>query len=127
MMDRLFGSALAATRQRFVKLGTAMLSAMVPVFAVAEGGDPITAILSRDWASVTGWGLFFMLATLITLGNFREWWVPGPRYRRLEDSATRQSETLATTVKTLEEQVKANEITKHFFEETAPRRRDADT
>lgn len=104
-----------------------MLSATIPILAVAEGGDPVTAILSRDWASVTGWGLFFTLAMLVTVGNFREWWVPGPRHRRLEDAATRQSETLAVTVKTLEEQVKANEITKHFFEETAPRRRDADT
>ena len=127
MMDRLSGSGLVVTLRGFVKVGTAMLSAAVLILAVAEDGDPISAILSRDWASVTGWGLFFMLATLITLGNFREWWVPGPRYRRLEDSATRQSETLATTVKTLEEQVKANEITKHFFEETAPRRRDAET
>lgn len=127
MMDRLYGSALATTLRGFVKVGTAMLSAAVPILAVAEGGDPISAILSRDWASVTGWGLFFMLAMFITLGNFREWWVPGPRYRRLEDSATRQSETLAVTAKALEEQVKANEITKHFFEETAPRRRDAET
>ena len=120
-------SVLVETLQRFVKVGTGMLSVTLPIVALAEGGDPISAILARDWASVTGWGMFFSLGTLIIVGVFREWWVPGPRHRRLEDAATRQSETLATVTKTLDEQVRGNEITKHFFEETAPRRRDAES
>ncbi len=104
-----------------------MISATLATLSVAEGGDPVSAFLNRDWAAVTGWGLFFMLVVFITIGQFREWWVPGPRYRRLEEAATKQSDTLALTAKTLDEQVRANEITKHFFEETAPRRRDAET
>jgi hypothetical protein len=53
--------------------------------------------------------------------------VPGGRYRRLEDAATKQSETLATTAAALDKQVTANEIVKHFFEETTPKRREVET
>lgn len=93
--------------------------------ALTEATDPVSAFLQKDWGAVSGWGLFFALVVFITYGNFKEWWVPGPRYHKLEDAAKLQSETLSLTVKTLDEQVRANEITKHFFEETVPRRRDA--
>lgn len=89
--------------------------------------DPITAILTRDWAAVGGWSLFLGLALFIVIGAFREWWVPGGRYRRLEDAATKQSDTLSTTAQALDKQVTANEIVKHFFEETTPKRREVET
>lgn len=94
---------------------------------VATESDPITAIMTRDWAALGGWSLFIGLSLLIVVGSFREWWVPGGRHRRLEDSATKQSETLATTAAALEKQVTANEIVKHFFEETTPQRRRVET
>lgn len=91
------------------------------------GGDPITALMTRDWAALGGWSLFLGLCLLIVVGSFKEWWVPGGRYRRLEVAATGQSATLATTVAALDKQVTANEIVKHFFEETTPRRKGVDT
>lgn len=89
--------------------------------------DPITAILTRDWAALGGWSLFLGLALLIVVGAFREWWVPGGRYKRLESSSQAQSELLSTTVGLLEKQTTANEITKHFFEETTPKRKGEET
>lgn len=103
------------------------MSATNIIQTVAVGSDPITAIVTRDWAALGGWSLFIGLSLLIVVGAFREWWVPGGRYRRLEDSATKQSDTLATTATALEKQVTANEIVKHFFEETTPKRREVET
>ena len=100
---------------------------MSSAVAASTGVDPITAILTRDWAALGGWSLFFGLCLLIVVGAFREWWVPGARYKRLETSSQAQSVTLATTVGLLEKQTTANEITKHFFEETTPKRRGEDT
>lgn len=100
-----------------------MLAAITEVTAATES-DPITAILTRDWAALGGWSLFIGLVVFVTIGSFREWWVPGPRYRRLEESAQKQSETLATMVQTLDAQVSVNEILKHFFEDTSPLRRE---
>lgn len=93
----------------------------------ATESDPITAILTRDWAALGGWSLFIGLALLIVIGAFREWWVPGARYRRLEEAAKQNSDTLSTTVGVLDKQVTANEIVRHFFEETTPKRKGADT
>lgn len=90
----------------------------------ATESDPITALLTRDWAAFGGWSLFIGLVVFIILGVFREWWVPGPRYHKLEESAQKQSEILATTVQILDTQVSVNEILKHFFEETSPLRRE---
>ena len=101
---------------------TLLLSELISVPTVADETDLFTAILTRDWASVGGWSLFVGLCLLIVLGAFREWWVPGGRYRRLVDAAEKQSETLNTTATALEKQVVANEITKRFFEETIPKR-----
>jgi len=89
---------------------------------LTEAADPITAILTRDWAALGGWSLFIGLCMLVVIGAFKEWWVPGARYRRLETSAEKNSDTLNTTVKVLDKQVAANQITAHFFEETAPKR-----
>lgn len=86
--------------------------------------DPFTAFFEHDWAGLGGWSLFVSLCLLIVVGAFLEWWVPGPRYKRLEEAAKRQSETLAVTAQTLEKQVTANEITTHFFKETSPKRKE---
>lgn len=88
----------------------------------AATSDPITSLLTRDWAGFGGWSLFISLALLVIIGAFREWWVPGPRYRRLEAASERQADTLQKTADALAKQVTANEITKHFFEETTPKR-----
>lgn len=74
------------------------------------------------FAQEGGWPAFGMLCLLIVIGAFAEWWVPGRRYRRIEESASKQSETLATTVTLLKDQTFANEITKDFFLKTVPRR-----
>lgn len=93
----------------------------------ADGADPITAFLTRDWAALGGWSLFIMLGMYIIVGSIREWWVPGARYRRLEEASVKQSDTLSSTVSALEKQVQSNDIVRHFFEETTPRRREVDT
>ncbi len=88
-----------------------------------DGTDPITAFLMRDWAAVGGWGLFFTLVMFITIGAFKEWWVPGPRNRRTEDLLEKSvllNESLAQQNGQL---IIGNEITKHFFEETTPKRK----
>lgn len=103
------------------------MSATSLMVSVAAESDPITAILQRDWAALGGWSLFIGLSLLIVVGAFREWWVPGGRYRRLELSAEKQSETLSKATSALEKQVQANEIVKHFFEETTPKRREVET
>lgn len=102
-----------------------ILSAVVT--ASTSPGDPITAILTRDWAAVGGWSLFVTLCMIIVVSFMRGWVVPGSMYRRLEDAATLQRETLNTTVHALDKQVTSNEIVKHFFEETTPKRREADS
>lgn len=96
---------------------------LVTSYVTFSESDPITAILTRDWAALGGWSLFLSLCLLIVLGAFREWWVPGGRYKRLEISSKTQSDLLSTTVGLLEKQTTANEITKHFFEETTPKRK----
>lgn len=94
----------------------------------ATDGFSIPGFFTTNFESVGGWSLFIGLCLFIVFGSFREWWVPGARYRRLEEAAKLQSETLSTTAATLEKQVTANEITKYFFEETAPKRnRETDT
>lgn len=89
---------------------------------LAEGADPITAFLNRDWAALGGWSLFIWLCILIVVGAFKEWWVPGPRYKRLEEAAKKSAEANDELRKQNGQLITANEITKHFFEETTPKR-----
>lgn len=93
-------------------------------FAVTSSDsiDPITALITRDYAAFGGWSLFIGLCLCIVVGSFREWWVPGARYRRLEDSAAKNSEALVNVSDALDKQVTANEITKYFFEQTIPKK-----
>lgn len=92
------------------------------ISAVSALVDPLTAVLQGDWASATGWTLLFSTWGYIVIGAVREWWVPGARYRRTEAAALKQSETLSSTVQLLQLSTTANEITKHFFEKTVPKR-----
>lgn len=75
--------------------------------------DPITGILTQNWASVGGWGLFLILAMLIITGAFRGWWVPGWMYRQ-------QSKTLDQAMEQNKTLLVAAEITQHFFKATTP-------
>jgi hypothetical protein len=84
--------------------------------------DLITAFLAKDWAIVGGWGLFISLVMFIVIGAFREWWVPGPRYRREEAIKQRALDIASEVTKQNGQLITANEITKHFFEETTPKR-----
>lgn len=99
-----------------------MYATLMLALTVATEVDPITAILTRDWAAFGGWSLFIGLCITIVFGYMREWVVPGARYRRLEIS----SEKMVTANDELRKQngqlITANEITKHFFEETTPKR-----
>jgi hypothetical protein len=101
-----------------------VLAATLLLFAVADpsGGIPIPSFFGVKWDVIGGWSLFIGLCLLIVVGAFREWWVPGIRYRRLELSSAKQSDTLANVSQALREQTQANEITKHFFEKTVPTR-----
>ena len=95
--------------------------------SMASESDPITAIMDRDWASLGGWSLFVMLCLFIVFGAFREWWVPGARYRRMETASDKISEANDELRKQNGQLITANEITKHFFEETVPKRGESKT
>ena len=92
------------------------------VLQVVPAADPITDLLNRDWAAIGGWSLFFSLAILIVVGAFREWWQPGPKARRTEQLLEKSVDTVASLTEQNRQLITANEITKHFFEETTPRR-----
>lgn len=98
------------------------IHAAAVVDPTADDGFSFPGFFSTNWDRIGGWSLFIGLCILIVVGAFREWWVPGARLRRVEESAAKQSETLASTVHLLEKSTTANEITKYFFEETVPKR-----
>lgn len=94
----------------------------MPPSIPAEAVDPLTAILTRDWAALGGWSLFVVLCIYMVVGSIREWWVPGARYRRLENSSVKMLDANIELSKQNGQLIQANEITKHFFEETVPKR-----
>lgn len=95
------------------------------MFVAAEGSDPITAILTRDWAAFGGWSLFIGLGLFVVVGFFRETIVPGARARRTEAALEKSSDALSKALEQNGQLITANEITKHFFEETVPKRGEA--
>lgn len=101
-----------------------MLTEFLSVLRLDDSEDPITGFLTHDWASVGGWSMFVALAILIVIGAFRETWIPGRRYRRLEQSAEKLSDANDELTKQNGQLITANEITKYFFQETVPKRRD---
>lgn len=92
------------------------------LYIFTDTADPITAILTRDWAALGGWSLFVGICIFMVVGSIREWWVPGARYRRLEDSSIKMTDANNELSKQNGQLIQANEITKHFFEETVPKR-----
>lgn len=92
------------------------------MFATSSDADPITAILTRDWAALGGWSLFVGLGLYIVIAFTREWLVPGARYRRLEEAAIKLSDANDNLTTQNGQLITANEITKHFFQETVPKR-----
>ena len=99
-----------------------MLAANLALAIAAEEADPITASLTRDWAALGGWSLFVALCITIVLSYMREWVVPGARFRRLEVSSEQMVAANTELRKQNGQLITANEITKHFFEETTPKR-----
>lgn len=91
----------------------------------AEGSDPITALLTRDWAALGGWSLFIGLCMLIVVGSFREWWVPGASYRRTQEALAKASEAIGKLTDQNGQLITSNQITAHFFKETIPKRGEA--
>jgi len=90
--------------------------------SAAEGVDPITALLTRDWAALGGWSLFIGLGLFLIISFFREGIVPGARYRRLEEAALKTSEANNGLIEQNGQLIAANQITEHFFRETVPKR-----
>ena len=90
-----------------------------------ESPDLFNAILARDWAAVGGWSLFIGLGLFIVWSVLSERLVTGKAFTRqieanqklldANDALTTQNGQLIT----------ANEITKHFFQETVPKRGEA--
>lgn len=89
---------------------------------VATESDPITALLTRDWAALGGWSLCVTTWFIIVIGAFRETWVPGARYRRLEEASIKMTDANTELRQQNGQLITANEISKHFFEETVPKR-----
>lgn len=84
--------------------------------------DPLAGFFNTSWADVGGWSLFIGLAIFLVIGAYREWWVPGPRYRRTQELLDKSMETTHALTVQNGQLITANEITKHFFEETTPKR-----
>ena len=82
---------------------------------LSDAIDPVTAVLTKDYASLGGWSLFIGLVILIVVGVFRGWWVPGWMYRD-------QAETLNEAMSQNKELLASAIVAKHFFETTAAKR-----
>jgi hypothetical protein len=100
---------------------TSAIASLVAVDAAVDGFS-VPTFFGTDWQTVGGWSLFVGLCLAIVVGAAFEWWVPGRRHRRVEESAAKQAQLLAETVELLKDQTMANEITKDFFEKTVPKR-----
>ena len=87
-----------------------------------ESPDLFNAILARDWGAVGGWSLFVGLGLLIVSLVLSEKLVTGKAYLRQVEANNKllaANEALTTQNGQL---ITANEITKHFFQETVPKR-----
>lgn len=84
--------------------------------------DLLSWFFTTSWADLGGWGLFLGLVVFIVFGAFREWWVPGPRHHRTEALLQKSVETIQSLTAQNGQLITGNEITKHFFEETTPKR-----
>lgn len=87
-----------------------------------ESPDLFNAILARDWGAVGGWSLFIGLGLLIVMLVLNERLVPGKALTRLIEANQKLLEANEALTKQNGQLITANEITKHFFQETAPKR-----
>lgn len=100
------------------------MKSIAQVLTVSQEAEPdlISAIFARDWASVGGWSLFIMLGLFLIFSVVSERLVPGRAHRRQIEA----NEKLLTANEALTTQngqlITSNEITKHFFQETVPKR-----
>lgn len=99
-----------------------MSVAAAVILVATEGADPITAFLTRDWAALGGWSLLIATWVAILYGALSERWVPGARYRRLEESSIKMTDANTELRQQNGQLITSNEIVKHFFEETVPKR-----
>ena len=84
--------------------------------------DLFNAILARDWGAVGGWSLFIGLGLLIVMLVLNERLVPGKALTRLIEANQKLLEANEALTKQNGQLITANEITKHFFQETVPKR-----
>ena len=87
-----------------------------------ESPDLFNAILARDWGAVGGWSLFIGLGLFIVWSVLSERLVTGKAFTRQIEANQKlldANEALTTQNGQL---ITANEITKHFFQETVPKR-----
>lgn len=84
--------------------------------------DLFNAIIARDWGAVGGWSLFIGLGLLIVMLVLNERLVPGKALTRLIEANQKLLEANEALTKQNGQLITANEITKHFFQETAPKR-----
>jgi hypothetical protein len=93
---------------------------MVPGEVVMDAIDPVTAVLTRDWSALGGWSLFLGLVVLIVVGAFREWWVPGARYRRTEALLEKSLETTQVQARQVDRLTVASELVGNLLSEATP-------
>ena len=103
------------------------MSNLTQMLSVSQDAEPdlISAIIARDWAAVGGWSLFVMLGLFLIFAVVSERLVPGRAHRRQIEA----NEKLSSAVDALTTQngqlITTNEIVKHFFQETVPKRGEA--
>ena len=100
------------------------MSNLALMLSVSQDQNPdlFSAILARDWGAVGGWSLFIGLGVSIIWLVLSERLVPGKAHlRQIEanEKLLAANEALTTQNGQL---ITANEITKHFFQETVPKR-----
>lgn len=69
---------------------------------------------------VDGWTPFGGLVLFIIIGGFREWWAPGPAYRRAVTAAISADESLKLTLKQNTALIESNKISDYFYKNVLP-------
>lgn len=82
--------------------------------------DPITAILSGQWATVTGWSLWIGTVVVIVSALLTDRLWSGKRGRALQATVDKQQVTIADLTSQNGQLIANNELTKHWFEVTLP-------
>lgn len=82
--------------------------------------DPLVAILGGNWGTIGGWGLFIGLTVIIVVGSFKEWWVPGNRYRSTERLLSKSVQLNSDLSDQNRQLLVSNQLTAEFFRKTAP-------